>query len=163
SVYVMMHAATDLASTMRRPVAAVPGTTSYQYAGARAVNLSHYSTTCIDPSNPGLLWTCQAYSNSKKDRQWCTAWTAFQITDVKRSTPLPGTGPSARTDSLEYRSYDYKDGDRSFRLVVPEGLKVVRGILAVGPSAGGDSRDRYKEVWYREFMNLRGFAFLGAK
>jgi hypothetical protein len=86
SVYVMMHAATDPANTMRRPVAAVPGTTSYHYAGAKAVNLSHYSTTCIDPSNPGLLWTCQAYSNSKKDRQWCTAWAAFQISDVKRST-----------------------------------------------------------------------------
>jgi hypothetical protein len=87
SVYVMMHSATDPANTMRRPVAAVPGTTSYHYAGAKAVNLSHYSTTCIDPSNPGLLWTCQAYSNSKKDRQWCTAWAAFQISGVKRSTP----------------------------------------------------------------------------
>jgi hypothetical protein len=86
SVYVMMHAATDPASTMRRPVAAVPGTTSYHYAGPRAVNLSHYSTTCIDPSNPGLLWTCQAYADSKKDRQWCTAWAAFQMSDVRRST-----------------------------------------------------------------------------
>jgi hypothetical protein len=86
SVYVMMHAVTDPANTMRRPVAAVPGTTSYHYAGAKAVNLSHYSTTCIDPSNPCLLWTCQAYSNSKKDRQWCTAWATFQIADVKRST-----------------------------------------------------------------------------
>src|SRR5262249_43060228 len=73
-------------TTMRRPVAAVPGTTSYHYAGAKAVNLSHYSTTCIDPSNPGLLWTCQAYSNSKKNRQWCTAWAAFQLSDVKRLT-----------------------------------------------------------------------------
>src|SRR6516164_6574868 len=86
SVYVMMHAATDRANTMRRPVAAVPGTTSYHVAGAKAVNLSHYSTTCIDPSNPGLRCTCQAYSSSKKDRQWCTAWAAFQISDVKRST-----------------------------------------------------------------------------
>jgi hypothetical protein len=86
SVYVMMRSATDPANTMRRPVAAVRGTTSYHYAGVKAVNLSHYSTTCIDPSNPGLLWTYQACSNSKKDRQWCTAWAAFQISDVKRST-----------------------------------------------------------------------------
>ncbi len=81
SVYVMMRAASDPPGTMRRPVAAVPGTTSYHYAGARAVNLSHYSTTCIDPSNPGLLWTCQAYGNSTIDRQWCTAWAAFQLPD----------------------------------------------------------------------------------
>jgi hypothetical protein len=40
---------------------------------------------------------------------------------------------------------------------VPEGLKVVRGILAVGPYAGGDSREFHKEVWYREFMHLHGF------
>lgn len=79
SVYMMMRAATDPAGTMRKPVAAVPGTTSYHYAGAKAVNLSHYSTTCIDPSNPNLLWTCQAYGNSKIDRQWCTAWAAFQL------------------------------------------------------------------------------------
>jgi hypothetical protein len=163
SVYVMMRSATDPANSSRRPVAAVPGTTSYHYEGAKAVNLSHYSTTCIDPSSPGVLWTCQAYSNSKKDRQWCTAWAAFQISDVKRSTPLPGTGPSTRADSRKDRFYDYEGGDRPFRLVVPEGLKVVRGILAVGPYAGGDSRDLHKEVWYREFMHLHGFAFLGAK
>jgi hypothetical protein len=84
SVYVMMRSAADPANTMRRPVVAVPGTTSYHYAGAKAVNLSHYSTTCIDPSNPGLLWTCQAYSDSKKDRQWCTSWAAFQMGDVER-------------------------------------------------------------------------------
>jgi hypothetical protein len=93
SVYVMMRSATDPANTMRRPVAAVPGTTSYHYAGPRAVNFSHYSTTCIDPSSPGLLWTCQAYSDSKKDRQWCTAWAAFRISDAKCSTPLPGPCP----------------------------------------------------------------------
>jgi hypothetical protein len=163
SVYVMMRAATDPAGTMRRPVAAVPGTTSYHYAGAGAVNLSHYSTTCIDPSSPGLLWTCQAYSSSKKDRQWCTAWAAFQLSDAKRSTPLPNTGPSTRAGSRKCKSYDHEDGDRSFRLVVPDGLEVVRGILAVGPYAGGDSRELHKEVWYREFMHLHGFAFLGAK
>src|SRR5262245_58032056 len=84
SVYVMMRSASDPAGTMRRPVAAVPGTASYLYKGAKAVNFSHYSATCIDPSDPGLLWTCQAYSASEKDRQWCTAWAAFQLTDEKR-------------------------------------------------------------------------------
>ena len=42
-------------------------------AGVAAINLSHYTPTCIDPSNPDLLWTYQAYANSTVDRQWCTA------------------------------------------------------------------------------------------
>jgi hypothetical protein len=79
SVYVMMHAATDPANTMRAPVLAVAGTTYYRYAGIAAINLSHYSTTCIDPSNPELLWTYQAYGNSTVDKQWCTAWAAFRL------------------------------------------------------------------------------------
>lgn len=79
SVYVMMHASTDPVGMMREPQLAVPGTSSYQFAGVSAVNLSHYSTTCIDPANPDLIWTCQAYANSRQDRQWCTAWTAFRL------------------------------------------------------------------------------------
>jgi len=46
---------------------------------------------------------------------------------------------------------------------MPEGLAVVRGILVVGPWAGGDSRELYREVWYREFTHLHDFAFLGAQ
>jgi hypothetical protein len=79
SVYVMMHAAADPAHTMRTPVLAVPGTTYYRYSGVAAVNLSHYSSTCIDPSNPDLLWTYQAYAHSTVDKQWCTAWAAFSL------------------------------------------------------------------------------------
>jgi predicted esterase len=47
--------------------------------------------------------------------------------------------------------------------VVPDGLAAVRGILLVGPYAGGDSRDYHEQTWYREFLHLHGFAFLGAK
>ena len=79
SVYVMMHGASDSPHTMRTPVRAVPGTSAYRYEGKRAVNLSHYSATCIDPSNPRLLWTYQAYANSEVDQQWCTAWAAFRL------------------------------------------------------------------------------------
>ncbi len=46
--------------------------------------------------------------------------------------------------------------------MVPDGLPVVRGILVVGPYSGGDSRDYHHQAWYREFLNLHGFAFLGA-
>jgi hypothetical protein len=54
------------------------------------------------------------------------------------------------------------EGEHKFRLVIPENLAVVRGILVIGPYSGGDSRDYYEQVWYREFLNLHGFAFLGA-
>src|SRR5262245_10570110 len=73
------------------------------------------------------------------------------------------SGPSIRCESQRYESFDYTEGDHKFRLVVPEGLDVVRGILLVGPYSGGDSRDYHQQVWYREFLNLHGFAFLGAK
>jgi hypothetical protein len=77
--------------------------------------------------------------------------------------PLPSSGASAGPDRRRYKSYEYTEADHKFRLVVPEGLAVVRGILVVGPYSGGDSRDYHKQVWYREFLNIHGFAFLGAK
>ncbi len=83
SVCVMMHAASDPPNTMRPPVLAMAGTTYYRYAGIAAINLSHYSSTCIDPSNPDLLWTYQAYGNSTVDKQWCTAWASFQLAATK--------------------------------------------------------------------------------
>src|SRR6516164_4156440 len=73
------------------------------------------------------------------------------------------TGPSTGPDPHKYKSYDYTVADHKFRLVVPEDLAVVRGILLVGPYSGGDSRDYHQQVWYREFMHFHGFAFLGAK
>src|SRR5262249_23588122 len=205
----------------------------------------------------------QAYSDSKKDRQWCTAWAAFQIPDAKRSTPdkssetvpgkqeqkpkavdsaesetitgvasatgtskrpllivdrkryelnasdkadpsvaatlakfskgdtgtyvvkgtrgtvngndgivvesitpakaIPGPGPSVGPKQPGYKTYDYTEGDHKLRLVVRETPAVVRGILVVGPAFGGDSRDYHQQVWYREFLHLHDFAFLGAK
>jgi hypothetical protein len=80
SVYVMMHAAGDPAGSMGAPVLAVPGTTYYRFRAAapRAIGWGNYSTTCVDPSDPNRLWTCQEYANSTVDRQWCTAWVAFQ-------------------------------------------------------------------------------------
>jgi predicted esterase len=71
-------------------------------------------------------------------------------------------GASAGSDRRRYKSYEYTEAGKTLRLTMPEGLKVVRGILVVGPWAGGDSRDLYREVWYREFMHLHDFAFLGA-
>lgn len=94
SVYVMMHAATDPANTMRVPVLAAPGTTYYRYSGVAAINLSHYTSTCIDPSNPDLLWTYQAYANSTVDKQWCTAWAAFTLS---AATTKPASSATSAT------------------------------------------------------------------
>src|SRR5262245_45572463 len=80
------------------------------------------------------------------------------------SKTLTGTAAASGTHKRPgYKSFDYTEADHKFRLVVPEGLAVVRGILVVGPYAGGDSRDYHQQVWYREFMHLHGFGFLGAK
>jgi hypothetical protein len=80
SVYVLMHAAGDPAGSMGPPVLAVPGTTHYRIDAPTPFGLGwgNYSTTCVDPSDPTLLWTCQEYANSTVDRQWCTAWVAFR-------------------------------------------------------------------------------------
>jgi hypothetical protein len=72
-------------------------------------------------------------------------------------------GASAAPDQRKCNTYDYSDTGKEFRLVIPEGLPLVRGILVVGPYSGGDSRDYHQQVWYREFLHLHGFAFLGAK
>jgi predicted esterase len=77
--------------------------------------------------------------------------------------PLPSTGASARPDPRKYQSCEYTEAGKTLRLTMPEGLAVVRGILVVGPGGGGDSRDLYREVWYREFMHLHDFAFLGTQ
>lgn len=79
SVCVMMRAAGDPPGTMRPPVVAVKGTTAYRYPGVAAVNWSHYSSTVIDPADPNLLWTYQAYSNSEVEKQWCAAWASFRL------------------------------------------------------------------------------------
>lgn len=74
----------------------------------------------------------------------------------------PSASASAVTKRPGYTIYDHAEGEHRFRMVVPNGLEVVRGILVVGPYSGGDSRDYHEQPWYREFMNLHGFAFLGA-
>ncbi len=84
-----------------------------------------------------------------------------------KAVPAP---PVTRTANRQgYAIYDHAvdaaspaTGQHKFRLVIPEGLAVVRGLLVVGPYSGGDSRDYHEQVWYREFLNRHGFAFLGA-
>jgi hypothetical protein len=92
SVCVMMHAAKDRAGTMRAPVLAVRGTTYYRcplVVKLNAVGWGNYSSTCIDPSDPTLIWTCQEYANSPVERQWCTAWAAFRLGDNQKTPRRP--------------------------------------------------------------------------
>ena len=78
--------------------------------------------------------------------------------------PLPDTGASPKPDTRKYATYDYTDAAKKakLRLVIPEGLELVRGILVVPPFSGGDTREFHQQVWYREFLHFHGFAFLGA-
>jgi hypothetical protein len=87
SVYVMMHAATDAAGTMRAPVLAVKGTTYFRSppsGNTNAIGWGNYSSTCLDPTDPTLIWTCQEYCNSTAEREWCTAWTCFRLEPAKK-------------------------------------------------------------------------------
>jgi hypothetical protein len=85
------------------------------------------------------------------------------VDSITVASRLAEIGPSARPDPHRYKAYEYTEGDKTVRLIIPDGLAVVRGILVVGPYAGADSRDYYQQVWYREFLHLHGFAFLGAQ
>jgi hypothetical protein len=86
SVYVMMRAAKDAPGTMRAPVQAVKGTTYLRgpVGAVNAIGWGNYSSTCIDPTDPTIIWTCQEYANSTGEREWCTAWAAFRLTDPKK-------------------------------------------------------------------------------
>jgi hypothetical protein len=85
------------------------------------------------------------------------------FTDVTVPSRPAETGPSARPDPHQYKSFEYTEAGKTVRLSITDDLSVVRGILVVTNCAGCDSRDYYQQVWYREFMHLHGFAFLGAQ
>ena len=91
------------------------------------------------------------------------------VESIASAQAVAGTGAPAAPKQPGYQVYDHAikatppaTGEHRFRLVVPDNLAVVRGILVVGPYSGGDSRDYHTQAWYREFLNLHGFAFLGA-
>lgn len=85
----------------------------------------------------------------------------FALASFLVLVPLTTAAAEPRTVS----TFDYTDAPRKakLRLVIPKELAVVRGILVVPPFAGGDTREFHQQVWYREFLHLHGFAFLGAE
>lgn len=102
SIYVMMRAATDPPNTMRPPVLVVPGTTAYKWGIGNPAGC-HYSSTCIDPSDPDQLWTCQPFSTSTVDKEWCTTWAAFKLSTVASPTSRRAAGGTVTPPLLEYR------------------------------------------------------------
>ena len=64
-----------------------------------------------------------------------------------------------------YVAYSYDDlATMNYLVVIPEGLKTVRGLLVNACSAGGDSRYDWTTCeYYRQFMHLHGFALVACK
>src|SRR5690348_6713971 len=63
-----------------------------------------------------------------------------------------------------YTVYDYADpATKKFCVVIPESLKMVRGLLVQCNHAGGDSRGDWTFChYYREFMHLHDFALIAS-
>ena len=66
SVYVMVHAAGDARNTMRPPVLTAKGTAVFASNRPTRYGLAwgNYNSTCVDPSDPTILWTYQEYATS---------------------------------------------------------------------------------------------------
>ncbi|HLH52405.1 MAG TPA: hypothetical protein VKY92_02185 [Verrucomicrobiae bacterium] len=69
-----------------------------------------------------------------------------------------------KVSNREYTVYDYADpATKKFCVVIPEGLKTVRGLLVECNYAGGDSRGDWTFcTYYREFLHLHGFALVAS-
>jgi hypothetical protein len=80
SAYVMMHAAKDPPGTMRPAVLAGKGTAVFSSDRKSKSGLpwGNYNSTCVDPSDPTVLWTYQQYATSPEPGQWTTCWVAFK-------------------------------------------------------------------------------------
>jgi hypothetical protein len=71
-----------------RPVLAVKGTTHFRSPPnpkLKTLGWDNYSSTCIDPLDSTLIWTCQEYANSTVESEWYTAWAAFRLGDNKKT------------------------------------------------------------------------------
>ncbi len=81
SACVMMHAAGDPRNTMRPPVVAAKGSTVFSSNRPSNYGLAwgNYNITCVDPSDPTILWTYQEYATSNVPSQYTTCWVAFKL------------------------------------------------------------------------------------
>src|SRR5215472_5698403 len=74
------------------------------------------------------------------------------------------TSSVVSVSSRKYTVYDYADpATKRFCVVIPEGLKTVRGLLVQCNYAGGDSRGDWTFcTYYREFMHFHDFALVAS-
>jgi hypothetical protein len=81
SAVVMMRAAGDPRNTMRPPVLAARGTTVFASSrkGPYGIQWGNYNATCLDPSDPTRIWTCQEYAAGAEVDRWTTCWVAFAL------------------------------------------------------------------------------------
>src|SRR5262245_57455757 len=74
------------------------------------------------------------------------------------------TSKAVTVSNRKYTVYDYAEPGKEYRLVIPEGLKTVRGLLVGCNYAEGDSRGDWTFChYYREFIHLHDFALVGSK
>jgi len=86
----------------------------------------------------------------------------IEPTAPAQATPAV-TSSVVTVGSDRYLVYNYDDlATRDYTVVIPEGLKTVRGLLVHGCYAGGDSRQDWTICeYYRQFMHLHDFAYVG--
>lgn len=72
------------------------------------------------------------------------------------------TSKVVTVDNRQHTIYDFDNPIKQYRVVIPEGLKTVRRLLVVANYYAGDSRGDWNFAYYREFMHLHGFAFVGS-
>ena len=92
---------------------------------------------------------------------WVSAIFALSASSQIRPTV---TSSVVTASSRKYTVYDYADpATKRFCVVIPEGLKTVRGLLVQCNYAGGDSRGDWTFChYYREFMHLHGFGLVAS-
>jgi hypothetical protein len=74
------------------------------------------------------------------------------------------TSSVVTVSNRKYTVFDYADpAPKRFCVVIPEGLKTVRGLLVECNYSGGDSRRDWTFcTYYREFMHLHDFALVAS-
>jgi hypothetical protein len=83
SVVVMMRAAGDPKNSMRAPVLAAKGAASYSSdlgnKNGFGTGWGNYNSTCLDASDPTVIWTYQEYATSGVINVYNTCWVAFKL------------------------------------------------------------------------------------
>lgn len=91
------------------------------------------------------------------------AFLTMALNTIPQTTPTV-TSRVVTVSNRKYTVYDYADpSTKKFCVVIPDGLKTVRGILVECNYAGGDSRGDWTFChYYREFMHLHNFGLVAS-